>query len=202
MSPKAHNRYLSADTVMFRYLAKNGVRRYLHLLKVFAAAYPQLEGASVLIAQLSQTPFCVAYMYEDESSTSHQSRPDATTKEIAVMKRANECYLIDNERLSKLFNPPRVPPIEGSAMLARMYENLGARWITSDLQQKTLPRGTPKITEATKEFKQLLNERYGKINLSSRLPNPILTRMSSRVQETFAYAHYARKASKAPPTRR
>jgi hypothetical protein len=136
----------------------------MQLLKIFAAAFPQLAGSTSLINQLAQTPFCVAYQYDDSESadkpSSDSARGDASTKEVAVMKRANECYLIDNERLCKLFNPPRVPPVEGSAVLGRMYEELGARWVTADLQQKTIPRGTPRVTNAAHQFKQLLAERF------------------------------------------
>lgn len=152
-----------------RFLAKNGVRRYLQLLKIFATAFPQLTGSAALVNQLAQTPFCVAYQYDEEDQLQAESgsnarnarndRNDASTREVAVMKRASECYLIDNERLCKLFNPPRVPPVEGSAVLVRMYEELGARWVTADLQQKTIPRGTPRLTDATRQFKQLLAER-------------------------------------------
>jgi hypothetical protein len=141
------------------------------LLKIFAAAFPQLSGSTALLNQLAQTPFCVAYMYEMtdhhvDKNPSHVDTREAemmmreTMREVAVMKRAGECYLIDNERLCRLFNPPRVPPVEGAAVLVRMYEELGARWVTADLQQKTLPRGTPRLTNAAQEFKQLLTERF------------------------------------------
>jgi hypothetical protein len=117
----------------------------------------------------------VAYQYDEEPDQGAQAesgsnarnarndRNDASTREVAVMKRASECYLIDNERLCKLFNPPRVPPVEGSAVLVRMYEELGARWVTADLQQKTIPRGTPRLTDATRQFKQLLAERFVRV---------------------------------------
>lgn len=60
-------------------------------------------------------------------------------KELAVLKKAMDIYLIDNERLANLFNPPRVPhgtgdPEFSPAALERMYESLGTVWNTSSFQ--------------------------------------------------------------------
>ena len=67
--------------------------------------------------------------------------------------------MIDNERYLHLFNPARVPDLpkprgssddasEGGGptnaapnALETMYEALGARWITQDVQQKCIPKG-------------------------------------------------------------
>lgn len=178
-----------------RYLAKNGVARYLRLLSLFAAAFPHIappppttttatpavSSSSALLNQLRQCPFCVALRYTDDDDDDggsgggggggkkggkeeEEEEEEKVREETALMKKASECYLIDNERFAKLFNPPRIPHGSGdaafsSSALEKMYESLGAKWITSDVKTSCQREGELRATPKAKKLKRLLTDR-------------------------------------------
>jgi hypothetical protein len=69
-----------------RYLAKNGVAKYLRLLSLFSAAFPHIAAPptaattaavtaqSALLSQLRQCPFCIALQYKDDGGSSKSEK--------------------------------------------------------------------------------------------------------------------------------
>ncbi len=185
-----------------RYLVKNGVRKYLKLLLHFSAVFQQLlpgqlatsrsgvDSSNInVIKKLSQSNFCLAYVYKGDQPTSVETAEQKftssrkvkekeeedddndisskeTREEIAITTKASQCFLIDNERFSKLFNPPRVPnsssfdnSMGSFSSLEKMYEVLGSKWITSEVKTNCVPKGAVATTERTQRLKEKLVER-------------------------------------------
>eukprot|EP01087_Luapelamoeba_hula_P005451 TRINITY_DN1552_c0_g3_i4.p1 TRINITY_DN1552_c0_g3~~TRINITY_DN1552_c0_g3_i4.p1 ORF type:complete len:2126 (+),score=399.70 TRINITY_DN1552_c0_g3_i4:112-6489(+) len=163
------------------YIQKHGFRKYLLLLYQFSHVFPRLPATSPYVKQLISTPLFLGIVFLEDADKKEvvidrdeesEEPLQKGRKEDVVLRLAKECYLIDNERYLFLFNPPRVPnvvvassdSVEGSktggTTLEAMYEQLGATWITKNVQHATRPVGKPSETaQRAVTLKNRLEER-------------------------------------------
>ncbi|KAI9138940.1 hypothetical protein BKA69DRAFT_1126967 [Paraphysoderma sedebokerense] len=148
-----------------------GVDRYIAILNQLAAHWEVIRYSSGLVSKMKKTKWVIGLKVEsqnkvkDVETLAEKGEAEKIDEgELAKEKTLANCelaipgdvYLIDDPLLQSIFCPLSCP-LEPT--LEKMYEALGARWLSRMVTSKYKLHGTPMQTSQSKRLQALIHQR-------------------------------------------